>query len=453
MTAPAATIDPGAAPPGPRRRLLRRLVARPDRAVRAPHHRGLRRARADPGAPRRAAPDRSTATGGGASSRPRSSTRSAPTSSGADILNLTVHGRASRWSSACWRRRSRSSSAASSASSVGSSGAGSTRVLMRITDFFLVLPTFVLALILAPIIRGRARQRVVGVPRHPGDAPRRSSSSSASRAGRRPRGSSGARRCRSRSARSSIGLGSSAPVGGAHHVRPHPAERREPDRRERRARLRGRRPDRDDALVRRSRRPVPAVVGPAPQRGRGGRAPRASARGGTSCRRARASCSWSSRSRSWAARSTILLNPRRRRADDCPASARAPDVSGSREAARGGQSVGITAPRRDPAEARGPGAPLLVVEDLATCFSRASGRCRRSTGVSFRLDDGEALGIAGESGCGKTTTALSLVRLLPANGRIVSGSVSLMGIDLVPKSENGCAAIGGARSASCSRAR
>jgi oligopeptide/dipeptide ABC transporter ATP-binding protein len=56
--------------------------------------------------------------------------------------------------------------------------------------------------------------------------------------------------------------------------------------------------------------------------------------------------------------------------------------------------------------------------------------------VSFRLDYGEALGIAGESGCGKTTTALSLVRILPPNARIVSGRIDLMGIDLVPKSDN-----------------
>ena len=61
--------------------------------------------------------------------------------------------------------------------------------------------------------------------------------------------------------------------------------------------------------------------------------------------------------------------------------------------------------------------------------------------MSFRLDDGEALGIAGESGCGKTTTALSLVRLLPANATIAAGSVKLMGIDLVPKSENALAAL------------
>ena len=62
---------------------------------------------------------------------------------------------------------------------------------------------------------------------------------------------------------------------------------------------------------------------------------------------------------------------------------------------------------------------------------------RRSTAVSFRLNDGEALGLAGESGCGKTTTALSLVRLLPDNARIRKGSaIELFGIDLVPKTEN-----------------
>jgi peptide/nickel transport system ATP-binding protein len=101
---------------------------------------------------------------------------------------------------------------------------------------------------------------------------------------------------------------------------------------------------------------------------------------------------------------------------------------------------------RDPALIRGrrqwplpklavPGAPLLRVEDLAVRFSLPKGSVKAVDGVSFGLDDGEALGIAGESGCGKTTTALSLVRLLPANGRIRSGKVELFGIDLVPKTE------------------
>ena len=83
-----------------------------------------------------------------------------------------------------------------------------------------------------------------------------------------------------------------------------------------------------------------------------------------------------------------------------------------------------------------PDAPLLVVEDLKTYFTLESGTVKAVDGVSFRLEQGEALGIAGESGCGKTTTALSLVRVLPSNANIVGGSIKLMGIDLVPKSEN-----------------
>jgi len=83
-----------------------------------------------------------------------------------------------------------------------------------------------------------------------------------------------------------------------------------------------------------------------------------------------------------------------------------------------------------------PNAPLLVVEGLKTHFSLESGTVSAVDGISFTLEYGEALGIAGESGCGKTTTALSLVRILPSNATIVEGSVKLMGIDLVPKSEN-----------------
>jgi peptide/nickel transport system ATP-binding protein len=83
-----------------------------------------------------------------------------------------------------------------------------------------------------------------------------------------------------------------------------------------------------------------------------------------------------------------------------------------------------------------PSAPLLVVEDLRTHFKLGNSWVKAVDGVSFRLNDGEALGLAGESGCGKTTTALSLVRLLPANARIRKGSsIKLYGIDLVPKTE------------------
>jgi oligopeptide/dipeptide ABC transporter ATP-binding protein len=88
-----------------------------------------------------------------------------------------------------------------------------------------------------------------------------------------------------------------------------------------------------------------------------------------------------------------------------------------------------------PKQAR-PGAPLLEVRDLKTYFRLESGTVRAVDGVSFRLDYGEALGIVGESGCGKTTTALSLVQILPSNARIAGGEISLMGIDLVKKTEN-----------------
>jgi oligopeptide/dipeptide ABC transporter ATP-binding protein len=83
-----------------------------------------------------------------------------------------------------------------------------------------------------------------------------------------------------------------------------------------------------------------------------------------------------------------------------------------------------------------PAAPLLVVRDLRTWFKLETGWVKAVDGVSFRLNDGEALGLAGESGCGKTTTALSLVGLLPTNARVKSGSIELFGIDLVPKTEN-----------------
>ena len=82
-----------------------------------------------------------------------------------------------------------------------------------------------------------------------------------------------------------------------------------------------------------------------------------------------------------------------------------------------------------------PGAPLLEVKDLKTHFKLREGWVKAVDGVSFGLADGEALGLAGESACGKTTTALSLMKLLPSNGHIRGGSVELFGIDLVPKSD------------------
>src|SRR5919202_6012280 len=75
--------------------------------------------------------------------------------------------------------------------------------------------------------------------------------------------------------------------------------------------------------------------------------------------------------------------------------------------------------------------PLLEVEDLRTQFAGREGRVHAVDGVSFSVDRGETLGIVGESGCGKSITALSIMRLLPSRtARIVTGSVRFDGRDL-----------------------
>jgi oligopeptide/dipeptide ABC transporter ATP-binding protein len=74
---------------------------------------------------------------------------------------------------------------------------------------------------------------------------------------------------------------------------------------------------------------------------------------------------------------------------------------------------------------------LLEVRDLAVEFSLGNGRAARAVdGISFDVDAGEAVGLVGESGCGKTTTALAITRLLPENGRIAGGSVWFDGVEL-----------------------
>ena len=74
--------------------------------------------------------------------------------------------------------------------------------------------------------------------------------------------------------------------------------------------------------------------------------------------------------------------------------------------------------------------PLLEVKDLKVYFSTPEGDVKAVDGVTFSLGEGESLGLAGESGCGKTTAALSIMRLLPKNGRIVGGSIDYQGYDL-----------------------
>jgi len=80
---------------------------------------------------------------------------------------------------------------------------------------------------------------------------------------------------------------------------------------------------------------------------------------------------------------------------------------------------------------------LLEVKDLRTYFETGNGTVRAVDGVNISVNEGDTLGIAGESGCGKTVLALSIMRLIPApQGRIVSGKIIFDGIDLVRLKED-----------------
>ncbi|MFA4964474.1 MAG: ABC transporter ATP-binding protein [Thermoleophilia bacterium] len=84
---------------------------------------------------------------------------------------------------------------------------------------------------------------------------------------------------------------------------------------------------------------------------------------------------------------------------------------------------------------------LLDVRELTTHFKLGGGDVQAVRGVSFDVARGESLGLAGESGCGKTTAALSILKLLPENGRIVSGDVLFDGRNLAKRTEYGMSKI------------
>jgi len=78
---------------------------------------------------------------------------------------------------------------------------------------------------------------------------------------------------------------------------------------------------------------------------------------------------------------------------------------------------------------------VLEVEGLRTEFHLRRSNVTAVDDVSFHVDEGECVGVVGESGCGKTTTGLSIMRLLPNVGHIAGGTVKLLGRDVVPLSE------------------
>jgi ABC-type dipeptide/oligopeptide/nickel transport system ATPase component len=87
--------------------------------------------------------------------------------------------------------------------------------------------------------------------------------------------------------------------------------------------------------------------------------------------------------------------------------------------------------------------PLLVVEDLVTAFHTDEGSVRAVDGVSFDLADGQTLGIVGESGCGKSVTSLSIMRLVPSPpGVIERGSIRFVGREVARSRSGRCARSG-----------
>ena len=92
------------------------------------------------------------------------------------------------------------------------------------------------------------------------------------------------------------------------------------------------------------------------------------------------------------------------------------------------------------------GAALLTVDDLKTYFFSEDGVTRAVDGVSFHVREGETLGVVGESGCGKSVTALSVLGLIPPRiGRVVGGRIVFEGTNLLDLSEREMRAIRGDR--------
>jgi peptide/nickel transport system ATP-binding protein len=89
--------------------------------------------------------------------------------------------------------------------------------------------------------------------------------------------------------------------------------------------------------------------------------------------------------------------------------------------------------------------PLLEVKDLRVSFFTSQGEVRALDNVSFSVAPGRLTGLVGESGSGKTISVLSIMRLLPENARVIGGSITLEGLDVLRLSEAEMRSIRGAR--------
>src|SRR5512137_3215629 len=81
-------------------------------------------------------------------------------------------------------------------------------------------------------------------------------------------------------------------------------------------------------------------------------------------------------------------------------------------------------------------APLLGVDRLQTVLDTDTGLVRAVDALSMTIERGETFALVGESGCGKSMTALSILRLLPDNGRVSQGRIDLDGTDIAQLPES-----------------
>ncbi|MFO0206438.1 MAG: ATP-binding cassette domain-containing protein, partial [Betaproteobacteria bacterium] len=89
--------------------------------------------------------------------------------------------------------------------------------------------------------------------------------------------------------------------------------------------------------------------------------------------------------------------------------------------------------------------PGLAIDRLDTVLDTEDGRVHAVDALSFAIERGQTFALVGESGCGKSMTALSVLRLLPDNGRVAGGAIRLGGSDLVQLPESGMRNVRGRR--------